>query len=69
MRVLGSELRPGDTIQVWWRPRRDTITALRPYRGPLAGLFPEGAQIAEFALGACGMTIDNGDLYDVLARR
>jgi hypothetical protein len=63
MTVSGSELKVGDTIEVWWTPRRDTIVGLKPYTGPLANLFPEGAQIAEFALLKTGMTIDNSDLY------
>jgi len=61
--VLGSDLRIGDTIEVWWQPRRDTIVSLSPYRGPLASIFPSGAQIAAFAIGP-SMTIDNGGLYE-----
>lgn len=64
-RVRGASLKVGDTVAVWWRPKRDTITALRPYTGPLAHLFPKGAQIAEFALLRGGMTIDNDDSYEV----
>lgn len=63
---LGSALKVGDTIEVWWAPRRDTITALRPYTGPLAQHFPQGAQLAEFALCKLGMTIDNGEIYEVI---
>ena len=63
-RVLGSELRVGDTIEVWWTPHCDTITGLRPYRGPLEYLFPKGAQIASFALNRSGMTIDNADVFE-----
>jgi hypothetical protein len=62
--VLGSELRVGDTIEVWWAHGRDTITGLRPYRGPLAYLFSEGAQLASFALNRSGMTIDNADTFE-----
>lgn len=64
--VLGASLRVGDTIEVWWSPRRDTITRLQPYRGPLAHLFKDGAQIASFALLRTGMTIDNSADYVVL---
>ena len=63
-RVTGSELRVGDTISVWWRPNRDTITSLRPYNGKLAYLFPTGAQLADFAILRTWMTIDNGDYYE-----
>ena len=66
--VYGNELQVGDTIAVWWAGGRDTITELRPYTGPLSNLFPYGAQIASFAVNRSGMTIDNGDVYEVIAR-
>lgn len=69
MTLKGSELRPGDVIEVWWRPRRDVIISLRPYAGPLASLFPEGAQLAEFALNRIGMTIDNSDTFVLVEAR
>lgn len=62
-RIFGREIKPGDTIEVWWTPQRDTVISLRPYNGPLAHLFKDGAQLAEFALNKVGMTIDNGDLF------
>ena len=68
MKVRGKDLKIGDTIEVWFRTGRDTITALRPYTGPLAYLFPEGAQLADFAVSRVGMTIDNSDMYNVVAR-
>ena len=61
--VQGRALQVGDTIEVWWQPRRDTITSLRPYTGPLQHVFPRGAQVATFALLGGGMTIDNSDFY------
>lgn len=61
--VTGSDLRVGDTIEVWWQPGRDTITALRPYAGPLT-CFKHGAQLADFALMRTGMTIENGSDYE-----
>lgn len=60
-RVSGRALKVGDTIEVWWPPKRDTITALRPYSG--AAKYSEGARIATFAIHTGGMTIDNGGLY------
>lgn len=62
-RVFGRDLKVGDVIEVWWKPQRDVIIGLRPYEGPHGDLFPEGAQIALFALLKCGMTIDNGDWF------
>lgn len=64
---LGAELKVGDTIAIWWRPGRDTITSLVPYKGPLEHLFPEGAQIAGFALNKCGMTIENDHSFEIIA--
>lgn len=66
MRVLGSELRVGDTLDCLGGP--DTITGFRPYISPLAHLFPAGARVATFARRAHGETIDNGARYDVIVR-
>jgi hypothetical protein len=63
--IKGSDLKVGDVMKVWWQTHRDTITELRPYRGPLQSLWPEGAQIAIFAYLTTGMTIDNSDDYEV----
>jgi hypothetical protein len=61
--VTGSELRPGDTIETWWKPGRDTIVSMRPYSGTLSHLFPEGARIAEFARLWGGVTIANDGTF------
>jgi hypothetical protein len=65
--VDASELRVGDTIEVWWQPNRDTITDLYPYQGPYEKTILEGAQIAEFAILKSGMTIEKGSQYVVIA--
>jgi hypothetical protein len=68
MRIVdASELRVGDTIEVWWQPNRDTITAIYPYRGPYEKTILEGAIIAEFAILKSGMTIEKGSRYVVIA--
>ena len=67
METLGGNLKVGQAIEVWWSGGRDIITGLRPYTGPLAYLFPEGAQLADFVVNKAGMTIDNSDYYKVLA--
>jgi hypothetical protein len=66
--VSGSDLAVGDTIEVWWAPNRDTIIGLRPYTGPLAYLWKDGAQLADFALNKSGMTIDNGERFKRINR-
>jgi hypothetical protein len=68
MRATGAELKIGDTIEVWWKPRRDTIISLRPYTGRLAYLWETGAQIASFAICTGGMTVGNDEIFEVVAR-
>ena len=63
-RVFGADLRPGDAIKVWMQSEPVRITSLAPYSGPLAYLFKEGASIAQFDVGASGMTIDHGAIFD-----
>lgn len=69
MKKRGKDLRVGDAIAVWWAPRTDMITELKPYTGPLLYLFPEGAQSATFLSNGTGMTIDNSDEFTILARK
>ena len=59
---LGALLKVGDIIH-FPLTKIHRITELRPYTGPLAHLFPEGAQLASFDTGL-GMTIDNSNYYD-----
>jgi hypothetical protein len=65
----GIDLKVGDVIETWWAPKRNQIVALVPYRGPLQYLFPQGAQLAAFAVGPVGMTINNAERYNVLRLR
>ncbi len=66
--ITGDQLRVGDTIEVWWQPKRATITALRPYNPPaVMGLPPGNWRIAQFAVGP-DMTIEPGATYTVLHR-
>lgn len=67
--VRAEDLQVGDTINVWWRPGRDTILALRPYTGPLLDLLGDGTQIADFALNKSGMTLEAGFQYERLNDR
>jgi hypothetical protein len=66
---LGGDLKIGDVIETWWPPKQNQIVALVPYRGPLQYLFPQGAQLAAFAVGPVGMTINNAESYNVLRLR
>ena len=69
MRKLGKHLKVGDTIEVWWRPGRDTILAVDAYDGPLAYVWEAqgGARLAAFAINRSGMTIEPGERFIVVA--
>lgn len=69
MNILGASLKVGDTIAVWWKPGRDTITELKPYAGPLAHLWKGKARIASFAILTTGMTIDPNERFQRIASR
>lgn len=63
--LRGGELRVGDIIRIW-HSRQCMITALRPYTGPLAYLWPNGAQLADLAPSPpSGITIVNDNFYEV----
>ncbi len=68
--VAGRDLKVGDVLKVWWRPGRDTITTIEPYKGPYESMFQkesDGASIARFAVWTLGMTIPHNEAYDVIA--
>jgi hypothetical protein len=58
MIVRGSDVKAGDVLDVWWKPRRDTVLSLRDYG--TGTLWPDGARIAAFAHGP-EMTIGNDE--------
>lgn len=60
-----NELKVGDTIEVWWQPKRDTIVSLVDYTGPLECV--KGGKLAEFALNKSGMSMCPGDEFKVIA--
>lgn len=64
--VRGEELQVGDTVEVWWQPKRDTVVAFRPHTGALAAEVC-GVRIADFALGGA-VTITPDDTFEVIAR-
>lgn len=66
--VLGASLKVGDTIETFWGAGRDTIIALEPYKGPLAGLWDGKARIATFAILKTGMTIDPNERFQRIGR-
>ena len=66
--IRGGDVKPGDTMVVWWAPHRDNVTGCRPYRGPLAHLWPTGARIIEFGIGKSGMTHGNAEDAEIVAR-
>lgn len=68
MEILGADLKPGDVIEVWWKPGRDTIMCLAPYQGAYRDRPGwEGVVVAEFAMLNSGMTIFPGETFIRLA--
>lgn len=66
MRCITEELKAGDTIEVWWAPKRDTIIKIEPYVGPLK--VAKDAVIAYFGIMIGGMTMFPGEEYEVVNR-
>ena len=65
-RKYGFELQVGDTLKVWWRPGRDTISKMSLYDGPYKGQKDFiGARIAQFTVRTLMMTILAQDVFDV----
>jgi hypothetical protein len=64
MSKRGDELKVNDCIKTWFGVQR--IIELKPYTGGISHLFENGAQLAKFAPAMVGMTIDNGDFYEVV---
>lgn len=67
-RVLGKDLRVGDTIECWWTPGRDTVVELIPYQGVYKDTVLRGARIGLFAIMTRGMTIEADADFNVIAR-
>lgn len=68
--VNGSDLKVGDTIVVWsgYTRNRDTITGVRPYKGPLEYLWPEGTILVSFVANTSGMTVSNTDKIERITK-
>jgi hypothetical protein len=62
--MRASDIKPGATVKVWWRPGRDTVTKIRPYDGPLECL--QGGWIFEFAINTKGMTVAPNDRLEIV---
>lgn len=64
MKVTTEQVEVGDTLRVWWFPGRDTVVSLVPYKGRLK--LGDGTKIAGFALNKTGMTLVEGDVFEVI---
>jgi len=64
--VPSYELKIGDTIEVWWAPRKDRIVNIRPYDGMLDCM--KGGFILEFAQNNTGMTAAPKEYFTLLHR-
>lgn len=65
-RISGDSLKVGDTIEVWWKPNRDTITKIEPYDGPMRKYGITG--ILRFALNPTGMSFCDDDDFTLISR-
>lgn len=65
MQVKAEDLCVGDTIEVWWKPGKDTITAISPYDGNLSDIM---CGVATFALSEVGMSLEIGSYFEVVGR-
>jgi hypothetical protein len=78
-RVLGKNLKVGDTIKVGWnenlyypsKPQnQDTIEKIEEFTGSSKNFvnktWSKGARIARFKYLRCGMTIPNNSFYEVI---
>jgi hypothetical protein len=65
--IRGRELQVGDTIELWYGPKRGTITEFGPHDDP-HNLFGGEARVAEFAQTHLGMTIEPDGFYTLLHR-
>lgn len=67
--VLGKDLKVGDVIEVWWKPKRDQIIALKPYNNKTMLKIWEkhegDPRLADFAINRVGMTIEPQMIYKV----
>jgi len=69
MTTQGRDLKTGDTIEVWWAPKRDTITRIEKYQGSYQDHADwQGVRIAYFAILQGGMTIFPHDLFERVAQ-
>lgn len=64
MRIIGKELREGDTLKTIWRGQPSTIKRFHEYRGTLDCV----ARIAEFYDGT-KMSIDDERYYECVEKR
>lgn len=66
----GKDLKVGDTIKTWWSAKsgksQDRITAIEPYNGRLAYLWPNGAKFLYFLYNRGGMTIGNDEEVEIV---
>jgi hypothetical protein len=68
----GNDLRLLDVVPTWFMPGGATICSIKPCRGPLVDLFPDGASVVEFTAltrsGRLFMTVSHGDRFQRLSR-
>ena len=66
--VTGIELKVGDKIAVWWKPKYDVVTGFKPHPKYDEMFNTKGARIASFAISELGMTIPPNGEYELISR-
>lgn len=66
-KIFGSSLRIGDTIKIWFKPYRVTVTSLDTHPDP-NGVFNGDARLAKFGQTDLGMTIEPNARFELLHR-
>jgi len=63
--INAHDVKVGDILEVWWKPRRDTVIGIKPYEGLLECM--KDGWIFEFALlPSKYMTVSPDDNFTLL---
>jgi hypothetical protein len=67
--IRGKNLVVGSCVKTWFMSAGTHVVALKPYKGPLEYLFPQGARIVTFRSnnrsGLTPMTVGNDDVLEL----
>ncbi len=61
----GRFIQVGDIVQVWWKPHRDVVQKITPFKGCFHKVLGEGTCIAQFVNSKMAVTIQGDEYYRV----